>query len=260
MLEYKKIKVENIEVHELANITPVMTDIAFESLKTSIKANGQQVPIVMWKGKCVDGRHRIKALRSLGIEEVSYIEEDENKTEEDIRVLVLDVLENRRHQTTTQKAILGYREYTKAKKEGVKLSMGAAASKVSSTRLQVSRVRDLFELSGTKFIDILFDGGSINIGTTAQPKNTDNLLSIITFLKARITDIAESSTPSAASEDFTDAELDTINLTIENLEHTFSNRLLKKLSSVLYYKLNSKSDTERSIEHTKTNAKVVDLV
>ena len=50
MSKYDKIKTEEIEIHELANLTPTMTEVEFKSLKQSIHENGQQMPIknVSW--------------------------------------------------------------------------------------------------------------------------------------------------------------------------------------------------------------------
>jgi hypothetical protein len=40
---------------------------AFESLKSDIAQHGQQVPIVVWQGKVLDGRNRMRACGELGI-------------------------------------------------------------------------------------------------------------------------------------------------------------------------------------------------
>lgn len=49
---------------------PPMTHDEFLALKVSIQRNGQQEPIVVWNGRIVDGRHRLKACQELGIQPV----------------------------------------------------------------------------------------------------------------------------------------------------------------------------------------------
>ena len=49
---------------------PPMTHDEFLALKVSIQRNRQQEPIVVWNGRVVDGRHRLKACQELGIEPV----------------------------------------------------------------------------------------------------------------------------------------------------------------------------------------------
>ena len=54
MSKYDKIKTEEVEIHELANLTPTMTEVEFKSLKQSINENGQQMPCLGFQA----GRNR----------------------------------------------------------------------------------------------------------------------------------------------------------------------------------------------------------
>ena len=47
---------------------PAMNSDEFNALKQSIERNGQSEPILLFHGKVVDGRHRLKACQELGIE------------------------------------------------------------------------------------------------------------------------------------------------------------------------------------------------
>lgn len=49
---------------------PAMSDMEYQSLRTSIERNSQQVPIAVWNNRVIDGRHRLKACLELGIEPV----------------------------------------------------------------------------------------------------------------------------------------------------------------------------------------------
>jgi len=57
-----------MQFHSVAGIFPEMLPEEFASLKASIEANGQRVPIYTHEGLIVDGRHRYRACIELGIE------------------------------------------------------------------------------------------------------------------------------------------------------------------------------------------------
>jgi ParB-like nuclease domain len=57
--------------HPLANILPDMTAEEYEGLKASIRAHGQELPIVLLNGQILDGRHRYRACCDLGIEPIT---------------------------------------------------------------------------------------------------------------------------------------------------------------------------------------------
>src|SRR5215471_5567565 len=58
------------EYHELAREVPAMPSAELRELAKDIKANGLQVPIVLYEGKILDGRHRYHACVTEGIEPV----------------------------------------------------------------------------------------------------------------------------------------------------------------------------------------------
>lgn len=45
-----------MEIHEVANIFPMMNEEEFAGLVKSIKENGQKLPIWTYQGKIIDGR------------------------------------------------------------------------------------------------------------------------------------------------------------------------------------------------------------
>jgi hypothetical protein len=234
-MKIREIDIDTLEIHELANLTPLMSDEQYEALKHSIELNGQQVPIVTYRGKVIDGRHRIKALKELGKKTVKAIAEDSTLTIDDIRDKIMNVYENRRHQSVTQKAIMAYRYYTTKKKFGEKISQGEAAALIGTTRLQLSRAQKLHSLAGDTIINILFNGGKIDIGTKIKPYNTDNLLSLINYFKNRIDEIIEKTDNNNANiEDLTDDEKDYINNKFEEIKAEANNITMKKLEDMLY--------------------------
>jgi ParB-like chromosome segregation protein Spo0J len=60
------ISLDKLTLHPLAEITPQMNIRQFESLKKDIKDNGQLDPVLLYKHKIVDGRHRYKVMQELG--------------------------------------------------------------------------------------------------------------------------------------------------------------------------------------------------
>lgn len=54
------------EVHPLADLFPSLSDADYEALKADIAEQGVLTPIVLWNGKLIDGRHRMRAANELG--------------------------------------------------------------------------------------------------------------------------------------------------------------------------------------------------
>lgn len=54
-------------VHEITATFPEMDAVRFAELKEDIAKNGVYLPIVLWRGQIVDGRHRARACEELSI-------------------------------------------------------------------------------------------------------------------------------------------------------------------------------------------------
>lgn len=244
MGNYNKMSLTEVEIHELANLTPSMTEAEFKGLKLSIYENGQQMPIKMYRGKCIDGRHRVKALRELGATEVLYENENSQLSLEDIRTKILTVYERRRHQTPTQKAILAYREYQRVRESGDKIGQGAIAESLGTTVKQLGRAKQLEEVAGKDIVELLFQGNKINIGTEAHPNNTDSLDSLINYFKKHREMIVIQTKSTNISEDYTDEEMLTLNDALNKLQSEYSHRMLSRLAFMLRSTLNETAKAE----------------
>jgi hypothetical protein len=59
---------KKLEYHELAKMLPLMNEPDNDELAANMEKVGQQVPIVLFEGKILDGRNRYRACEKLGIE------------------------------------------------------------------------------------------------------------------------------------------------------------------------------------------------
>lgn len=115
----------DVEVHEAANVFPMMTGKAFEQLKQDIKKDGQNEPITYLDGKIIDGRNRYRACKELGIEpEECELDAD---AIDDPLAWVLSQNLHRRHLHQSQRALIAAKM--------ANISRGGDRSKVSNDTL-----------------------------------------------------------------------------------------------------------------------------
>jgi soluble cytochrome b562 len=91
------------EMHRLADLVPPMTAEQFAELKADIKAHGLREPITLLDGKILDGKHRYRACRELGISITTRPWPTDDGQPVDF---VISENVKRRHLTTGQKAAL----------------------------------------------------------------------------------------------------------------------------------------------------------
>ncbi len=243
-MDIKVLKVDQVEVHELAHLTPTMTEGRFTALKNSIAELGQKLPIIMYRGKCIDGRHRLKAFKELGLTEINSINENSQMSLEDIKNVIVNGYEQRRHQTPTQTAIMSYREWVGYRELGDKISQGAVAEKYGIGLKQLGRAKQLEEVAGKDIMELLFQGNKINIGTEAHPNNTDSLSSLINYFKKHREMIVAQTKSTNISEDYTDEEMLTLNDALNKLQSEYSHRMLSRLAFMLRSTLNEATQAE----------------
>lgn len=95
---------EPLEVHEIATLFPVMSEVDADHLRASLVQEGQLQEILVFEGKILDGRHRYQTCLELGIE--PRIREFVGSYEEAFSHSVALNL-GRRHLTTVQRAAAG---------------------------------------------------------------------------------------------------------------------------------------------------------
>ena len=92
-------------IGDLAYLFPDMTEAQFERLVKSIQANGLRVPITVWRGEIIDGRHRYAACIRTGVKpRFEYLDDDEDPVQ-----FVLDKNGEVRVLDTSGRAVVGYK-------------------------------------------------------------------------------------------------------------------------------------------------------
>ena len=80
-----------------ANLVPELSTQEYESLKQSINEKGQWVPIIVnGQGIVLDGHHRYKACKELGIEPRTFAREFEDELEEQLFVIECNLKQRQR--------------------------------------------------------------------------------------------------------------------------------------------------------------------
>ena len=99
-------EVKDFEYHELSTVFSSFEDTEeFKELVNSIRKEGLNHPILVWQGKIVDGRHRHKACRVVGVEpHYEYLPDSMSLQQVMDRVVAENIL--RRHLTTGQRAMI----------------------------------------------------------------------------------------------------------------------------------------------------------
>ena len=155
--------------HPIADAFPMMPVEGIENLAKSIKTNGQKAPVLLQKtpkGKVLvlDGRNRLRACEMVGVEPmVSYVESSESVLE-----LILSFNADRRHQSTSQRALAAARLANIlrpgrpsgiASKEAI--SQSEAAQRLHVSRAAVQRAAAMLE---DRILAPAVQAGKVKIG------------------------------------------------------------------------------------------------
>ena len=134
---------KHLKIDALATLFPPMAEEELARLKADIAAHGQLEPIWTYQGRVVDGRHRLRACRELGIEP-KVLEYDGDGSVLDF-VIAKNL--NRRHLSGNQRALVaaklanlsGGRPSKTARKRAVTQTDAAALLRVGRTTVQSAR-------------------------------------------------------------------------------------------------------------------------
>lgn len=157
---------------ELAGLVPMADDVEQAVLTQDIADNQQQDPIVLWRGKVIDGRCRQKALIMLE-QHILYRELDDELTEDEVRIYVKSV-NTRRNLTHTQKVMSAVRDSLRPNSKSN--SIIAKAWGISEGLLKNGK---FIAKQRPEFIQPLFNGNSVNITSAEGFETTSNKISTI---------------------------------------------------------------------------------
>ena len=167
------IPIEELTLHPLVNVHPKMTDIEYTRLKESIYELGQLEPVLVYRGKIVDGRHRFTAIEELGITNIRVKEIPYNTPLDTVKEMVFSS-EVRRHQTATQKAI---KAWWAIQEDGI--TYRVAEVKFMTSRTMISACKYISDKRGNDILKALYSGYKVTIGT----RKTDSLRTVHALLK-----------------------------------------------------------------------------
>jgi hypothetical protein len=105
-----------VEVHEVCNIFPLMTEEEYAELKKDIANHGMREAIRIYQGKVIDGRNRLRACEELGITPKTKEWDGQGSLVDYVVSLNL----NRRHLSASQKATCALAAEAKLAEEGKK--------------------------------------------------------------------------------------------------------------------------------------------
>lgn len=98
-----KLNPSALQIDACAEAFPPMQIDEFEALKASIARNGLLEPILVWQGRVMDGRHRLKACQALGVVPMVKVLDG---TYEEAKSEAFSTNINRRHLRIGQRALL----------------------------------------------------------------------------------------------------------------------------------------------------------
>jgi ParB-like chromosome segregation protein Spo0J len=157
-------------VHPVAQWFPKMDDESYEALKVDIEAHGQSEPIVLWKKQLIDGRHRLRACKELGIKPIVT----DIPSSEDPLAYVISHNLHRRHLNTSQRAMiaskianLGEGRPTKETAHKCAVSAEEAAATLSVSRRSVVNANQVIE-HGAKAVQKAVEQGKLAVTTAAE--------------------------------------------------------------------------------------------
>lgn len=232
----------HLEIHELAHANPMMPEDQYiefiEKFRNGFDKNVSH--IVLYKGKVVDGRHRTRACKELGIKlwgrnlpGTMSLQEVEDFVEN---------TENRRHQTATQRAIGAYKYYKSMLDAGTPVSQEYAATKKLSNRKHLARAQKLASLIGEDLLNKLHNGDKIKIvnPTTGLTTPTDALLTLVNYftkrndelvVKTTVASVLTDSEIQLAKEKFDELQLECNMLVLSHIATLINNTV--KMSTVV---------------------------
>jgi len=193
LIQIDDIEVSTAILHELSHMHPRMNENQFGALKDSLCLDGQQQPLVLYRGKVVDGRHRIWAMGELGVNSAIAVEIPRNTKMDDVKSFVR-TSETRRHQTKTQLACHAYLSLINPKTD---VKTAAQAARESGVKPKdISHCKFIADNLGIKIIEEFAKGKSQRIAINGTFFNFSSARVLYESMKRESKDFAVKRKPS----------------------------------------------------------------
>ncbi len=155
-------------------------ELQYDVLKESIRKKGQEVPILIWRERIVDGRNRCKALDELDIDTVDVKKLLYMSTLEERMELAKDTEYGHRHETPTQLACNAVKEFFRLKKLGKKVTEASVLKNSLASAPNFRHAKWIHENQPMIF-DRLFKGELVKLDDEHRP--TQSLAAIANVYK-----------------------------------------------------------------------------
>ena len=149
--------VSQFTIHDLARKHRSMNEMEYTSLVQSISEVGQTDPVLVYRGKIVDGRHRYYALKDLGIDYIKYIELPHKAALEDIKEMISGS-EARRTDTPAQKTARAYLDWFD---DGMTETLHSYSTKVGVSGGSLRKIKIVADNLGIKIIRDLYSKSEV---------------------------------------------------------------------------------------------------
>jgi hypothetical protein len=158
-----------LQVHPLVrDLFPPMDDAAFEAFVADIKAHEQREPIVMFEDAILDGYHRYRACRRLGIEPTFTV-----YTGDDPVSYVISINLRRRHLDESQRAVVAAKLATL--RQGARtdlspigeMSQAQAADLLNVGKRSVERAREVLDHGSPELVQAV-ERGDVSVSAAAE--------------------------------------------------------------------------------------------
>ena len=198
---------KGLRIHEIANEHPWMSNEQYRDFLVDVEANGIMVPVLFWKSRVVDGRHRVRAAiecfgkdYKIECEVIPY-----NTTKEEV-ITMVNSSETRRQQTQTQ---LDIRTWLKHVHSG-DMTKAAASKITSSSPTELGYVDKIHHAYGMDKLLELKKGNKIKVTSKSGVITKSKSLRVL----ARATQVVELAVmPMKHSQDEFTKKMERINLT-----------------------------------------------
>lgn len=147
------------EIDELANMTPAMGKNRYQALKLDIQSNGQKHPILLRNDKIIDGRHRYKACKELGITPI--VNELGNISNEETINIIASYTQGKAS-TPTQLAAEALKHYYALKSMSKKITIDDVATKFGVGSKTLKRLNYCYK-ENKEYLEAFLDGDGIEI-------------------------------------------------------------------------------------------------